>query len=480
VSRSEAYQKSLILVEAGQYERAFEYITEYLKENKDNGKAWNDGGAILYSLGQVKKAIEFFERARDLHCEHGQIYSNLAEAYLANGQPGKVVELFEQMQNLGVLDAEIVEGTVKAFMECGDKVSAMETALRAVRYSQQHERFEPLLSDIRSKRAKIAFFCGADGTTFLEDILDFTRQRFHVRFFNGKTYNEVYDLMKWSDISWFEWCTEIAVKASQMPKVCKNIVRLHRYEAFTHWPMEVNWENIDTLITVGNEFVCNRLKRKIPGIEFKTRMVEIFNGINLEKFKFIEKPRGKNIAFVGNLNMKKNPAYLLHCFNALRRMDSDYRLFLVGRFQDEVLEQYMQYMVDELGLNGSVFFGGWHDDMNTWLADKHYIVCSSIVEGHPVGVMEAMACGLKPVIHNFPGSKKLFPREFLYEGVEGFCEMILSGDYEPMRYRRFIEEAYPLSEQLRQINKLFVGFEREPGSIRRLKQTSMPVGTELV
>jgi len=49
-----------------------------------------------------------------------------------------------------------------------------------------------------------------------------------------------------------------------------------------------------------------------------------------------------------------------------------------------------------------------------------------------------------------------------------------------MRYRRFIEETYPLSEQLRQINELFVDFERELGSIRRLKQTSMPVGTELV
>ncbi len=379
-----------------------------------------------------------------------------------------------------MLNSEMISNKVNTLLQSGDKVRAMEVALSAAAVFPDSEELQRLVESVRSRRAKIAFFCGRDGVKFLWDIGMFAKTRFEVKFFEGQTLDEMHELMKWSDISWFEWCTELPVVASKLPRVCKNVIRLHRYEAFTHWPMEMNWENIDTLITIGNEFVCNRLKRKIPGIEFKTRIVEIFNGINLEKFKFIEKPRGKNIAFVGNLNMKKNPAYLLHCFNALHRMDSDYRLFLAGRFQDEVLEQYMQYMVDELGLNGSVFFDGWHGDVNAWLADKHYIVCSSIVEGHPVGVMEAMACGLKPVIHNFPGSKKFFPREFLYEGVEGFCEMILSGDYEPVRYRRFIEETYPLSEQLRQINELFVDFERELGSIRRLKQTSMPVGTELV
>jgi glycosyltransferase involved in cell wall biosynthesis len=305
----------------------------------------------------------------------------------------------------------------------------------------------------------------------------FAKSRFETRFFEGQTLEEMTELMKRSDISWFEWCTELPAFASKLPKVCKNIIRLHRYEAFTHWPGEMNWDNIDTLITIGNDHVRKRLTTIVPGIEFKTHIVDIPNGINLERFKLHEKPRGKNIAFVGSLNMKKNPPYLLHCFSALHRIDPEYKLFITGKYQDEVLEQYMRYMVNELGLNESIFFEGWHDDVNAWLADKHYIVSSSIVEGHPVGVMEAMSCGLKPVVHNFPGAKKFFPEEFLYEGVHEFCEMILSTDYESRRYRRFIEESYPLQEQLRRINEIFMVFESELASNRRNIEPLIPAGT---
>jgi glycosyltransferase involved in cell wall biosynthesis len=309
---------------------------------------------------------------------------------------------------------------------------------------------------VRPGKPKIAFFCGGDGVTFLWDIGMFAKERFNVWFFEGRTLEEAHELMRWSDISWFEWCTDFTAAASQLPKVCKNIVRLHRYEAFTHWPSNVKWENIDTLVTVGNDFIRRRLSAQVPGIEERTRIIEIPNGINLEKFEFSNRPRGRNIAFVGNLNTKKNPAFLLHCFSSLRRIDPEYRLYFAGRFQDAALEQYMRYMVGQLGLNEVVFFDGWQEDVSGWLADKHYIVCSSIVEGHPVGVLEGMARGLKPVIHNFPGAGKFFPAEFLFNTPQEFCDMIVSEPYEPSRYWRFVEQRYSLSEQLGRVNELFM------------------------
>ncbi|GAI75341.1 unnamed protein product, partial [marine sediment metagenome] len=38
-----------------------------------------------------------------------------------------------------------------------------------------------------------------------------TERRFEVRVFEGQTEEELYELMRWSDISWFEWCTNLAV-----------------------------------------------------------------------------------------------------------------------------------------------------------------------------------------------------------------------------------------------------------------------------
>jgi glycosyltransferase involved in cell wall biosynthesis len=142
-------------------------------------------------------------------------------------------------------------------------------------------------------------------------------------------------------------------------------------------------------------------------------------------------------------------------------MDPQYRLFFGGIFQDEALEQYVKHIVDALELGGVVFFDGWQKDINSWLADKHYIISTSIIESQGMGLLEGMACGLKPVIHNFPGASQIFPSEFLFNISEDFCQQVLSDKYEPCRYRKFVEENYSLKKQLGEINRIFTGYEAE-------------------
>ncbi len=78
-----------------------------------------------------------------------------------------------------------------------------------------------------------------------------------------------------------------------------------------------------------------------------------------------------------------------------------------------------------------------------------------------MGLAEAMACGLKPVVHNFPGADQIFPAEFLFNIAEEFCEHILSEQYEPQKYRRFVEENYALKDQLPKINNIFTRLEAD-------------------
>jgi glycosyltransferase involved in cell wall biosynthesis len=136
-------------------------------------------------------------------------------------------------------------------------------------------------------------------------------------------------------------------------------------------------------------------------------------------------------------------------------------LFFAGNFQDYALEQYVRYMVETLHLKDAIVFDNWQDDVNTWLRDKHYIVSTSVGESQGMGLSEGMACGLKPVIHNFPGALEIFPSEFLFNISEEFCSQILTGPYEPQRYRRFVEERYSLKEQLDRINGIFTRFEAD-------------------
>jgi tetratricopeptide (TPR) repeat protein len=469
---SNEYHKALELAEAGRYSQAFACIQKHLQTAPDDAEVLNDAGAILHCQGRSDEAIEYFVKARTLH-NSGEILWNLSEAYLAAGRAKETALLFDDMERMGILSADVLNRTATVFLDQGDKANAIEMLLRSLQIWPDQEVLKPMIEVIRFKRPKIAFFCGGDGMTFLNEITEFTKQRFEVRVFEGQTEDQLYELMKWSDISWFEWCTNLAVASSNMPKVCKNIIRLHRYEAYETWPEQVNWSNIDILITVGNDVTRETLINKVPDIESRTSMVSIPNGVNLDKFRFVDRQRGKNIAFLANLRMVKNPALVLQCMQKLHYIDPEYRLFFGGGFGDEVIEQYVRHMVKALELGSVVFFDGWQDDVNVWLADKHYIVSTSMIESQGMAILEGMALGLKPVIHNFPGAPRIYPPQFLFNISEQFCEQIFSDTYQPRIYRKFVEERYSLKSQLSRINDIFTRFEVEMDSQSRLVTTSV-------
>ncbi len=462
-TNSNDYEMGLELAEAGKHTEALACIQKHLQTAPEDTQALNDAGAILHCLGRSDEAIEHLTKARNLNPSSTEILWNLSESYMAAGKVEEATILFDDMQRLGILSADALNRAATIFLNQNDKAGAVEMLLRSQQMWSEQEILKPALEIIRSKRPKIAFFCGGDGMTFLNKIIEFTKRRFKIRVFEGQTEDELYELMVWSDISWFEWCTNLAVAASKRPKICKNIIRLHRYEAYEQWPQEVNWNNIDTLISVGNDITKQTLLGKVPGLESYTSVVAVPNGIDLDEFKLIDRRRGKNIAFLANLRMVKNPAFVLQCMQKLHYIDPEYRLFFAGRFQDQALEQYLRRMVQALALGDVVFFDGWQGDVNSWLQDKHYIVSTSICEGHPVGLLEGLACGLKPVIHNFPGAEDVFPSEFLFNISEEFCGQILSDKYEPQRYRKFVEEKYSLKSQLSRINEIFIQFEAQIG-----------------
>ena len=472
---SQHYRKGLELAQAGRHQEALDLIRQYLRTAPDDAQALNDAGAIMHCLGRSSEAIDHFIRARALRSDCAEIIWNLVEAYLAEARPAEAVPFFDEMERMGILNADVLNRTANVFLNQGNKADAVEMLQRSLRMSPAQEVLQPMIDVIIAQRPKIAFFCGLRGDAkFLTDIYQFVERRFPVRFFEGTSVNEMYELMRWSDISWFEWCTDMAVEASKLPKVCKNIVRLHRFEAYQNWPAQVQWENIDKLITVGHSFVTDALISRVPNIAGRTSLITIPNGVNLDRFRFIERTKGRNLACVGYLNLRKNPMLLLQCMQKLHYIDPEYRLFFGGTFQDLMLEQYVRYMVYALGLTDVVFFDGWQEDVNSWLHDKHYIVSASIGESQGMGLLEGMACGLKPLIHNFPGAGRIFPSEYLFNISEEFCAQICSDAYDPAKYRRFVEEDYPLKSQLDKINSILIQFESEIDSDAKADATPAP------
>jgi glycosyltransferase involved in cell wall biosynthesis len=256
------------------------------------------------------------------------------------------------------------------------------------------------------------------------------------------------------------------VEASQRPAQGKVIVSLRCADIRDDWVRDVRWENVDILVQIGSSAVEDTLLKWVPDIRNRTRLVVVPNGINAQRYIFQQRTRGKNLACMGQLSMEANPAFLLQCMQKLHYIDPGYRLFFAGDFERPMLEQYTRHMVQTLGLTDVVSFEPYPGNLNTWLSDKHLIVSSGIGQGQTESLLAGMACGLKPVVHNFVGAERLFPANYLFNIAEEFCQRTLDEEYDPAAYRRFVEERYPIVEQLRQVGSVLNQLETEIDATR--------------
>jgi glycosyltransferase involved in cell wall biosynthesis len=304
----------------------------------------------------------------------------------------------------------------------------------------------------KNKNKKIAIFVGK-GRRFVDEVIEHLKRRHEVRIFEGKTVGEMENLMKWSDISFFEWVSDVVIYASKLAKTCKMVCRLYNSEVYTEQPKQVIWEVFDDLIFLAPH-IRDILKLTIPDIEERVKTHIIHNGIDLTKFNFRERDRGYNLAYVGIINHKKNPSLLLQCLKHLVNFDSRYILHVAGLHRELMFQLYWENIVKETKLENNIKMYGWVEDVSGWLEDKNYILSTSIGEGYPVGIIEAMAKGIKPIIHNWPGAKELFPERYIFNTIGEFSKMVLGGEYNSREYRAWVEENYSLERQIKKIEEV--------------------------
>lgn len=297
-------------------------------------------------------------------------------------------------------------------------------------------------------KQKVVFFSKGDDNFITDIIKNFSSEyeTMKVTIKTSANYSQIDKWMEWADICWFEWCDDLIIYGSnlELAKQKKIICRLHSYEAFTYYPSRVNWNNVSKLIFVSNDiqsYVLGHYKIN------KDKTIVIPNGVNLSKWTFKERDSGFNVAYVGYINYKKGPMLLLHTIKAIFEKDNRYKFYIAGQFQDTRYWLYFEQMVKEFGIQNNYFFQGWQQDLDKWLEDKNYILCTSVLESQNMSVMQAMAKGIKPIVHNFVGAKGVYDNKFLWNTIEEAVSMITSGSYNSSEYKKFIEDNYSLEKQ---------------------------------
>ncbi len=311
------------------------------------------------------------------------------------------------------------------------------------------------------RRLKIAVVANANLYAFMKEIIAHWQTLHDVQMLDCLDQKAIAENLMTADVMWFEWAAAGAVQATHMPRQCKTIVRLHSYEAFRDFPGEIKWSNVDDLVLV-SPHIRNILSDRFPDIEKLTRVHVIPNCVDLDKFYFKDKPFGKRIAFVGALRPAKNIPLLLQCFREIHAADPEYSLHVAGELFGAPLHQgelfyYIKHALEEFGIKQSATFEGRVEDVSAWLDDKDFILSTSIREGHPVNVVEGMAKGLKPVVHNFPGAKSLYPSAWVFDTAAECRDMVLGVPLDRGQYRAYVQERWSSEVILPQLDALLDG-----------------------
>lgn len=168
------------------------------------------------------------------------------------------------------------------------------------------------------------------------------------------------------------------------------------------------------------------------------------------------------ITIVGRLAPVKNHALFLQAAVKLREILPAARFAIVG---DGELRTELEAQVDALGLRDAVFFTGWQKDVTPVYADSDVLVISSVNEGTPFTVIEAMAAGC-PVVSTAVGGVP----DFLNYGELG--KLVPSGDADALAgalvetvqqppdaeaLRALIVERYGIDRLVRDLDALYRG-----------------------
>ena len=119
------------------------------------------------------------------------------------------------------------------------------------------------------------------------------------------------------------------------------------------------------------------------------------------------------VGWVGRLTAIKDPGLLLHCARHLGDRSRDLRFALIG---DGELRKHCEERIDAAALGHKVSVAGWQQHLDRIYADLDLLVLTSINEGTPVALLEAMASGKAFVSTDVGGVRDLMAGPSIKQG----------------------------------------------------------------
>lgn len=283
------------------------------------------------------------------------------------------------------------------------------------------------------------------------------------------------ELVMWADVVWFDTCDNNILSATNPDQALKDEWKYsNRPGAWDMHEMDLSKKKIivrpidievwqghhayDNMWTLVNDviFLAPHIQQIMMADSrpqqgtFKQHVIPC--GVDLDKWTFKERADGFKIGVVAERWVSKGVDYVLQIALRLKEIDERYNIYWLGRNNDyhweaEYLKDFIKHNKLSLTLEEDFV-----DDLNSWWENKNYVLHASHKETYTYAVAEAMAKGIKPILHRYYGADATWP-DMTWSNIDEAVDMITAMEYDSHSYRQYlIDHKLDLENMMRSID----------------------------
>lgn len=216
------------------------------------------------------------------------------------------------------------------------------------------------------------------------------------------------------------------------------------------------WDIIDDCVFIAPHIRNLVDPEALPGYNPNMRIHTVPMAVNLDRYRYREHQPGFNIAVISERWISKGTDYILQIALKLKAIDSRYKITWLGRWSETQWEQaYMTEFVEhhQLPIEFINYLEG-DNAVDEFLEDKDYLLHASHKEAFSMATAEAMAKGIKPVLHRFYGADDLWP-DLTWDSIDQAVTELTNDKYDSNAYRQYlIDHEYTTPQMMARIDAI--------------------------
>lgn len=203
-----------------------------------------------------------------------------------------------------------------------------------------------------------------------------------------------------------------------LPFICKKTKKIHEFHFSYKGQLVIDNEVFKTkfkkFFIMNLRKIClSKFDKVVALTEYDKKMWSLSNIVVIPNFSNIQKKEGKfrknKIAIsVGRLEPQKGYERLISAWAIVAQKYPDWQLDIWG---EGSLRNSLQSQINKFSLNSVVHLQGMSHNIGEIYAQSQFFVMSSLYEGFPLVLVEAMNCGLPCISFDIPGANCIIEHE---------------------------------------------------------------------